>query len=81
MFYLYIIKSLSLNGYYIGITKNIVKRMEYHNGGKARSTKGGRLWQLVHEELFKTRSATRKREIYLKSLKKRAFLEKLIKHF
>ena len=36
---------------------------------------------LIYKENFKTISEARKREIYLKSLKKRQAIEKEMKHF
>lgn len=81
MFWIYILKSLKSQKYYIGQTKDIRDRLVYHNKGKNRSTKSDRPWQLVYKERFSSRAEAIKRERYLKSLKKRIYLEKLIKNF
>jgi putative endonuclease len=81
MFYLYILKSVNFNTYYIGISKNSEERFGQHNNGKVKATKSKRPWEKVYEEKFVTLSMASKREIYLKSLKKRSYIEKLIKHF
>ncbi|MEK7636070.1 MAG: GIY-YIG nuclease family protein [Patescibacteria group bacterium] len=66
---------------YIGISNNIERRLKQHNNGVVRSTKFKRPWLLIHKENFLTYSHVRKRELLLKSLKKRSAIERLIKHF
>ncbi len=79
MFWIYIIQSLESQKYYIGQTNNIKERLAYHNKGRNKYTKSDRPWRLVYKEKFTNRAEAIKREKYLKSLKKRAYLEKLIK--
>ena len=81
MFYLYILESVKFGTYYIGISKVSERRMCSHNSGKVRSTKHKRPWKKVYQEMFETLAMARKREVYLKSLKKRSAIEKDIKHF
>ncbi|MFH1956153.1 MAG: GIY-YIG nuclease family protein [Patescibacteria group bacterium] len=76
----YILKSSKSGIYYIGQTKNLKKRMAEHNSGKSKSTKRGIPWNLMHEEIFNTRSEAMKRELSLKNIKKRIILEKLFKY-
>lgn len=66
MFYVYLLKSLKDNGYYIGQTKNINERLMRHNTGKVASTKRKLPWKLVKFEEFPTRNAARWREHELK---------------
>ena len=67
MFYVYIIQSQKDSKYYVGLTADITKRLNYHNHGKVRSTKSRIPFTLVHSETFETRVEAREREKYLKS--------------
>lgn len=65
-YYLYIIKSLIIKRFYIGITSNIEKRIKGHNTGKTKSTKPYIPWTLAYKEIFPNKTLARKREIFLK---------------
>ena len=78
MFYLYILKSINFGTYYIGISADIQKRLEAHNSGRVKYIKSKKPWSLVYKEEYKTLSRATKRELKLKSLKKRGAIEKLI---
>jgi putative endonuclease len=65
----YILKSIKDGGYYIGISKDVIKRLEEHNNGKTISTKNRRPFILVYKEQFLNYSEARKREIQIKSYK------------
>jgi putative endonuclease len=77
-FYTYILFSEKTNRYYIGSTEDIDKRVEKHNAGATPSTKPGRPWKVVYREEFYSKSEAIKREIYLKRMKSRVFIELLI---
>ena len=80
MFYVYILQSKLDNSFYIGQTKNLDSRMSKHNFGRTKSyTIRKRPWILVYTEKCQTRMEARKRESYLKGLKNRIYLEKIIK--
>lgn len=49
------------------MTSNVNNRLEEHNSGKTKSTKGYRPWILVFYEEYLTRQEAREREKYLKS--------------
>ncbi len=54
----YIIRSTKTGQYYIGMTKNLAKRLKAHNKNSGRFTKNKRKWELVYkEELPNKRSA------------------------
>ncbi|MDZ4277701.1 MAG: GIY-YIG nuclease family protein [Dehalococcoidia bacterium] len=74
----YILKSAQTGRYYIGSTRRLGGRLEEHNAGKNASTKAYQPWEVVHTERFSTLSEARRRERYLKSLKNRAYLERVI---
>jgi putative endonuclease len=65
----YILQSEKDNGYYVGLTSNLDKRLEYHNKKKVRSTKNRGPWKIAYKEVYSTRSEARDREKYLKSYK------------
>lgn len=66
-YYLYIIKSTRDNNYYIGITKDVEKRLSHHNSGKVKSTKSRKPFLLIYQEKYSSKLIARKREKYLKS--------------
>jgi putative endonuclease len=68
-----------LNGdIYVGITKDADLRLEQHNAGKSKYTKGLRPWKKLYRELQPDWEAARKREIYLKSGVGKEFLKSLV---
>ena len=79
MIYVYIIKSLKDNGYYVGISDNLEKRLKRHNKGNVRSTKSRRPFILVKSELYDNYSLARQREKEIKSYKGGVQFKELIK--
>ena len=78
IFVVYILKSKSVERYYIGSSGDRDGRVETHNSPKARWTKRYQPWEVVHVEEFKTRGEAMKRELELKRLKSIArYLESL----
>jgi putative endonuclease len=78
MWYTYIIYSEKLDRYYIGYTDNLSWRLERHNQGWGRFTKGGIPWELVYFEKYQTKQEALKREREIKSKKSRKYIENLI---
>lgn len=79
MVILYVIKSISKNYRYIGITNNLDRRLKQHNTGNNKNTKYYRPFNLIHFEKFPNHKEARKREIFLKCGLGRKFLDNLIK--
>jgi putative endonuclease len=71
----YAIRSSLDNRIYVGFTLNLENRLNEHNQGKTRSTKGYRPWKLIYQEIAETREEARKREKYLKSGSGKEFLK------
>jgi putative endonuclease len=67
MFYVYIIRSRSLQRYYVGSTQNIDHRLQEYNVRKSKSTRAGVPWELVHTEKFATCSEAVQRERKIKA--------------
>lgn len=63
---------------YIGITNNLMRRIDEHNNGHTRSTKAYAPWTLVHIEKMRNRIEARKREKYLKSGCGKEFIKSFI---
>ncbi len=78
MFYCYILYSPKLDKYYIGSTNNIEGRLQRHNSSNRGFTSTGKPWELKYYESFETRSEALEREMQLKKMKNRSFLEELI---
>lgn len=78
MYFLYILQSQKDNSYDIGSTNSLENRLKKHNSGGSRYTKSRMPWKIVYSENLNTLSEARKREFYLKSLKSKKEIQKLI---
>ncbi len=78
MFKVYILRSPKFDRYYVGHTKNLVKRLNEHNNGKVRSTKAYLPWVVVYTENYDTKSEAFKREQQIKSYKSGEAFKKLL---
>ncbi|MEM6642464.1 MAG: GIY-YIG nuclease family protein, partial [Bacteroidota bacterium] len=58
----YVIRSDKDGRFYVGMTTNIQRRLNEHNSGRNRSTKGYRPWKLFFTEELTSRMEARKRE-------------------
>jgi len=81
MYFVYILESTVDHTFYIGYTSNIKNRLFEHNFGRTGYTKLKRPWKLVYFEQYATISEARIRENYLKKLKSKTYLYKLIKNY
>ena len=79
MYSIYVIKSINYQNRYVGSTDNVEKRLEEHNSGKCRYTKGRSPWVLIYKEDFNSRSEAMKREKFLKSGQGRKLLDEKLK--
>ncbi|MDP2946023.1 MAG: GIY-YIG nuclease family protein [bacterium] len=79
MYSIYILKSEINASYYVGSCKNVEKRIGLHNSGLVKSTKRYKPWRLAYREEYDSLSRARKRELQIKSWKKRVAIENLIK--
>ena len=69
MYFVYILQSKLDWKLYVGMTKDVEKRLAYHNSGRVRSTKSRIPFRMLYSEHFETKADARKREVYLKSYK------------
>ena len=77
-YFVYILLSLKDKKHYIGSSSDVLKRLEYHNAGRQRSTKHRIPFILIYSEEFDSKTDALKRERYLKSLKGGVALKKII---
>ena len=77
----YILQSLIDHGYYIGITKDIDKRLIKHNKGGVSSTRRRKPFLLVYTQRFTDYNQARQREKELKSYKGGIQFKELLKHW
>ncbi len=76
--FVYILKS-EKGKYYIGSTIDLPKRLKHHYGGYTPSTKSLGKLNLVLSQKYATLKQARYIELRLKKLKRKDYLEKIIK--
>ena len=80
MFYVYIIYSKLVDKYYVGSCQNIEQRIDDHLNSRSKYTKIAKHWELKYSESFETRSESCKRELQIKKMKSRIYIEKLLEY-
>ena len=78
MAFTYILYSSKLNKYYIGTCSDIERRLYEHNIGQSKFTSLGIPWVVVYKEEFQQLSEAKKRELYIKKMKSRKYIDDLI---
>ena len=76
----YIIYSAKLNKYYVGAATDLERRIYEHNIGHSKFTSLGTPWVLKYKEEFTTLQEAKKREMVIKKMKSRKYIENLITH-
>ena len=74
-YYVYILYSAQKDKYYIGQTEDVERRLQEHN---IRKNLGADDWVLRYKEVFDSSGDAMKRELEIKSKKKRSYIERLI---
>jgi putative endonuclease len=74
MHYVYVMRSLTDDGFYIGYTRDLRKRLAQHTEGSALATARRRPWKLIYYEAYIEQVDAIGRERYLKSGAGRRFL-------
>ena len=77
-YWIYILEDEISGRYYIGQTADLDKRIERHNAGRSKFTRGGK-WKIIYTEKFDSRSEAIHREQQIKKWKSRKAIQKLIK--
>jgi putative endonuclease len=77
-YWVYAIHSERKPRIYVGMSRDVERRIREHNTGSVFSTKGYRPWTLIYKEVCGQRIEARKREKYLKSGIGKEFLKQFI---
>ncbi|MNG24057.1 GIY-YIG nuclease superfamily protein [compost metagenome] len=80
MYFTYIIYSVTLNKYYVGSCQNVEERLKDHLNSRSKYTKVAKDWELKYFETFQTRSEAYQRELQIKKMKSRKYIENLIEN-
>jgi putative endonuclease len=80
MHYVYVLRSVSDHGFYIGYSANLRKRFEQHLIGDSLATSYRGPWKLIYYEAYLEREDALGRERYLKSGSGRKFLKTQLRH-
>ena len=77
--YTYILFSAKLNKYYVGACIDMERRLYEHNIGHSKFTSLGIPWQLMYKAEFETLVEAKKRELQIKKMNSRKYIEDLIR--
>ncbi len=77
--YTYILFSAKLNKYYVGACIDLERRMYEHNIGHSKFTSTGIPWLLKYTETSETLPEAKKREMFIKKMKSRKYIESLFR--
>src|SRR5512132_2007232 len=81
MHYVYVLRSLKDNGFYIGYSANLRKRFSEHVTGGSFATSHRGPWRLIYYEAYLNQADALGRERYLKSGAGGRFLKAQLKHY
>ena len=81
MFYVYVLRSESHSGFYIGYSTDLKRRLSEHTRGASLATKSRGPWKLVYYEAYTEREDAEGREKFLKSGAGRRFLRAQLRHY
>jgi putative endonuclease len=81
MFYVYLLHSIAEDGFYIGYTTDLRRRLIEHKQGASFATRHRRPWKLIYYEAYTEREDAEKRERYLKSGAGRRLLRHQLRHY
>jgi len=77
----YVLRSESYSGFYIGFATNLRARVRQHQGGQSLATKSRGPWKLIYYEAYTEREDAEGREKFLKSGAGRRFLHAQLRHY
>ncbi|MBI3386056.1 GIY-YIG nuclease family protein [Candidatus Gottesmanbacteria bacterium] len=80
-FYVYVLRSKLNDEFYIGLTRNLIRRLKEHNLGLNQSTKANKPWKLAYYEACLNQQDAKRREYYLKTNKGGRLLKRRLKEY
>ena len=81
MFYVYVLRSETDFGFYIGFSNNLRLRLRQHKDRQSFATSHRGPWKLIYYEAYLSRDDALGRERYLKSGAGRRFLKAQLQHY
>jgi len=78
-YFVYILKSIKEDTYYVGSTQDVNSRLERHNQGRSKYTKTKRPWELVYWEKCRDRAEAMRLEREIKARKSKDYIESLVR--
>ncbi|NOX67374.1 MAG: GIY-YIG nuclease family protein [Chlorobi bacterium] len=78
MHFLYILKSKSVDKFYVGISQNPERRLGYHNSFEKGFTSRYRPWEIIFTQKFISKEEALAAERKVKSWKSKKMINKLI---
>ena len=78
MYFVYVLKSKLHRKSYVGVTNDLVRRLNEHNTGKSNYTKLYAPWDVIYTEKYNTLTEAVVREKYYKSAAGRRKLKKIV---
>jgi putative endonuclease len=79
MAWVYILHSQKLDKYYVGACTDLDRRLYEHNLGHSKFTSTGIPWELVYSEELEDLVLAKQRELRIKKMKSRIYIEDLIR--
>ena len=79
--YVYVLRSLKDNQFYVGLTKDLPVRVQQHNDGSVISTKKRVPFELVYWEGCLNRNDAAERERYLKSAWGKRYIKSRLRRY
>jgi len=73
-----VLKSLKNGRFYIGSTSDLERRLKEHFGNKSKYTRETGPYKIVFSQIYETLHEARRAEKWLKSLKDRSFIVRII---
>jgi len=81
VFYVYVLRSESDSGFYIGFSTDLKRRLSEHKRGASFATKSRGPWKLIYYEAYTEHEDAEGREKFLKSGAGRRFLRAQLRHY
>ncbi len=81
MHYLYVLRSTSDSGLYIGYSTNLRRRLRQHAAGRSFATSHRGSWKRIYYEAYLNQADALGQEKYLKSGSARRFLKAQLRHY
>lgn len=81
MWYVYILRSIKDGNFYVGMTNDLRKRLEMHNGGKVYSTQLRRPFYVIYYEAHHNKYDVAMRERFLKTGWGKEWIKRTLKNY